>query len=1224
MLAIRPMLLLLLAVFAATPTAAGAATVPTDFEDRRVASIMAPTALAPLPDGRLLIGTQGGVVRTLQDGALRPAPTLDISSTVCVVVEDGLLGITADPQFSTNHFIYVFATRRRSDGTCVNRVSRFVLDGDVVDPASEVVLLNIYSHPAGGHAGGDLHFGKDGYLYVTTGDARCDYAGGNCDGQNDASRDPHTLLGKVLRVTRDGGIPPENPYVLTGNRCAATGRTTVGTPCLETFASGLRNPYRFAFDPNAPKTRFFINDVGQRNWEEVNEGTAGADYGWNVREGHCQRGSFTNCPPPPAGMTDPIFDYSHESACSAITGGAFVPDRVWPSPYGGAYLYSDYVCGTIFRLARGADGRYSAHPFVTGLGASSATAMTFAGGGASHGLYYASYANGGEIRRLEYTGVLNRPPVASVSAIPDSGPAPLEVTLDGSASADPDPGDVLTYHWDFGDGSPPLETSTSSVKHTYGLSSPLPPPRIYTVTLRVSDGKGAVSDPATVRVNVGNTPPVPTIETPRSDLRFRVGQPLVLEGSATDAEDGALPDTSLTWQVIRVHDDHTHPFLSARPGKNDANDVEFTAPGPEDLGSAVTSHLELRLTATDSAGGSTTVTQAVMPRLVDLTIASSPSGLELSVEGLKVTAPQTYTSWEGYGVAVAASDQTTVGGDAYAFTSWSDNGAAAHTITTPATASTVTATFQPLISAYREKILSTPGLIGYWRLGDALGPAAVEELGAGTGTYTGGVTLGAPGALVGDPNAAAGFNGVNAEATLDAPGLGMTTNGTVEGWFYWESGKALMRDNANNGGWALAFDQSGKIAYTLAGGTRITTVDTASIQSGWHHFVLTKAGPTGSLYIDGIRVHTEGGHGNSAAIRPWRVMRNGAKAKYTRGRADEIAFYNTSLSAQTIAEHYAAATAPPRDLAPAAPTGLTATAGSGTVALDWADNADTDLAGYNVYRSTTAGGPYTKINSVLLSQSTYTDSSAVNGTTYHYVVRAVDAAGQQSANSNQASATPTAPTTNPGKYSAVVSATPGLVAYWRLGDGSGLVAADQLGLRPGTYAGGVLLGAPGALVGDPDTAAAFDGVNDEVTMMATSGLTPSIQATLEGWFFWEVGKALLRDSTHNGGWALTVNSNGSVGYIVAGVTRTSGVPVASVQNDWHHYALTKSGLTSTLYIDGAPVHTFVGHNNTKPLLPWRVMHNGLNANFSRGRADEVAIYNVALPPETIAQHYAAR
>ena len=92
---------------------------------------------------------------------------------------------------------------------------------------------------------------------------------------------------------------------------------------------------------------------------------------------------------------------------------------------------------------------------------------------------------------------------------------------------------------------------------------------------------------------------------------------------------------------------------------------------------------------------------------------------------------------------------------------------------------------------------------------------------------------------------------------------------------------------------------------------------------------------------------------------------------------------------------------------PAAPTGLTATAGDAQASLDWANNSESDLAGYDVYRSTTSGGPYTKVNSAVVTTSAYTDTGLTNGTTYYYVVRAVDTANNESANSNQASATPT-------------------------------------------------------------------------------------------------------------------------------------------------------------------------------------------------------------------------
>lgn len=144
-------------------------------------------------------------------------------------------------------------------------MSRFVLpDSNVVDPAT-VLIDNIHS-PAGDHNAGDLRFGKDGNLHVGVGvgvgDGGCDYAGNSgCAGANDAARDRHVLLGKILRITPSG----DNPFAGAGTaRCNASGSTAAGNSCQDTFAWGLRNPFRIAFDPNAAGTRLHINDVGQK------------------------------------------------------------------------------------------------------------------------------------------------------------------------------------------------------------------------------------------------------------------------------------------------------------------------------------------------------------------------------------------------------------------------------------------------------------------------------------------------------------------------------------------------------------------------------------------------------------------------------------------------------------------------------------------------------------------------------------------------------------------------------------------------------------------------------------------------------------------------------------------------------------------------------------------------------------------------------------------------
>ncbi|MEO5679957.1 MAG: PQQ-dependent sugar dehydrogenase [Acidimicrobiales bacterium] len=397
------------------PARPALAAVPADFADELVTSVGAPTALAFTPDGRMLIATQAGSLRVFQNGALVATPAITLTG-ICTNSERGLLGVAIDPAFSTNGFVFLYYSANRA-GDCgtgtVNRVSRFVMTGNAL--SGETVLIDNIPSPAGNHNGGDLNFGKDGLLYVSVGDGGCDYPGGTpsgCAGSNDAARDRNVLVGKILRVDRNGGIPTGNPFTGAGTARCNTGTTTPGLICQETFAWGLRNPFRFAFDPNTAATRFHINDVGQGLWEEIDLGTAGADYGWNVREGHCANGSTTSCGPPPAGMTNPIFDYIHADGCNSITGGAFVPNGVWPAEYDGTYLFADFVCGQIFRLDPNVTGGYTRVALATGLGGGSAVHLRFGPWNATQALYYTSYAGGGQIHRITHTPPPGPPAVA--------------------------------------------------------------------------------------------------------------------------------------------------------------------------------------------------------------------------------------------------------------------------------------------------------------------------------------------------------------------------------------------------------------------------------------------------------------------------------------------------------------------------------------------------------------------------------------------------------------------------------------------------------------------------------------------------------------------------------------------------------------------------------------------------------------------------------------------
>src|SRR5258708_6396573 len=295
-----------------------AATLPTGFTETMIANgLSSPTAMDFAPDGRLFVCLQGGQLRVIKNGSLLATPFVTL--TVDSAGERGLLGVTFDPNFSANNFVYVYYTVPGS--TAHNRVSRFTASGDVATPGSEFVLLNLNDlSSAGNHNGGAIHFGPDGKLYIAVGE--------NANGSN--SQTLSNLLGKMLRINSDGTIPTDNPFFNTSGARR------------EIWALGLRNPFTFAFQPGT--TRMFINDVGQSTWEEINDGIAGSNYGWPITEGPTSDPRFRA----------PLFAYGHGSTSTtgcAITGGTFYNPATmqFPASYAGKYFFAD-LCGGWIRL----------------------------------------------------------------------------------------------------------------------------------------------------------------------------------------------------------------------------------------------------------------------------------------------------------------------------------------------------------------------------------------------------------------------------------------------------------------------------------------------------------------------------------------------------------------------------------------------------------------------------------------------------------------------------------------------------------------------------------------------------------------------------------------------------------------------------------------------------------------------------------------------------------
>lgn len=301
----RPLTAIVLVCLAAY---ASAATLPEGFIETPVASgLSRATAMAFAPDGRLFVCQQGGALRVIKNGALLDVPFVEIP--VESSGERGLLGVAFDPDFASNQWVYVYYTATAP--TIHNRISRFTANGDVAQAGSEVVILDLDDLGSSFHNGGAIHFGADGKLYAGVGE--------NTAGSN--SQSLANLLGKLLRINKDGTIPTDNPFY-----GQAQGRNRA------IWALGLRNPFTFAFQPGTG--RMFINDVGQTSWEEINDGIAGANYGWPSAEGNEECSTY-QCP---------LYAYNHSGGACAITGGTFYnpPAAQFPQSYIGKYFFADH------------------------------------------------------------------------------------------------------------------------------------------------------------------------------------------------------------------------------------------------------------------------------------------------------------------------------------------------------------------------------------------------------------------------------------------------------------------------------------------------------------------------------------------------------------------------------------------------------------------------------------------------------------------------------------------------------------------------------------------------------------------------------------------------------------------------------------------------------------------------------------------------------------------
>ncbi|HEY2958418.1 MAG TPA: PQQ-dependent sugar dehydrogenase [Actinomycetota bacterium] len=317
----------------------------------RFATAEAPTAIAASPDasGRLFVTELAGRVRLIEHRRVVARPYLDIRRRVLSGGERGLLSLAFHPRFARNGWFFVAYTGRDGDV----RVSRFRAgpSAAVASAASEAVVMEVPHHRFANHNGGQLAFGPDGYLYVSTGD------GGGAGDPDGNAQNRTSLLGKVLRIDVDRtspgrryAIPPGNPYA------------NHPTARHEIWHYGLRNPWRVSFDRFGSQ---WIADVGQDDREEVDvvgRGVGDRNLGWDCREGRLDtsaRYGGAYCAARAGWFSPPLLDYQLlEPRCSVI-GGYRYRGRAYRSLLLDSYVYADYCSGEIWALAHLPDGRWT-------------------------------------------------------------------------------------------------------------------------------------------------------------------------------------------------------------------------------------------------------------------------------------------------------------------------------------------------------------------------------------------------------------------------------------------------------------------------------------------------------------------------------------------------------------------------------------------------------------------------------------------------------------------------------------------------------------------------------------------------------------------------------------------------------------------------------------------------------------------------------------------------
>ena len=628
-----------------------------------------PTSFGYAPDGRIFVARKTGVLNVWDHGVQHTY--VDLRSEVNSYQSRGLIGLALDPNFASNGRVYLLFTQELDPGNPDSpepaggqliSLTNVAGQPDVASLPSRVTLMTGFNSFATLHSVAGLRFGIDGSLFVGLGDGNGNGVG---TGQSITAQDLDQLNGKILRInpTTGNGVP-SNPFYNAASPGSVRSRV---------FAWGFRNPFRFTVDPTTGT--LYVGDVGWNTWEmfqvfplTTSNPTVARNAGWPCYEGgdgtSLVQADYASSPitgptchaiyTPLQGGTGPgalapLYGYLHSDPGgddgSAIVGGPrYMGTSYYPAAYVGKVFIGDY-----------ARSRVQTVNLSTGVATDFGTAGTWGNPvdmqiAPDGNVAYLAFGPG-ELDEIVANGS-NTPPVAHASAEDTTTTgSSLTVNFSSAGSFDPD-GDQIHYSWDFGDGSAPSTAANPS--HTYSVGA-------YDAVLTVTDSHGASTKAPAIQIVVQVRPPVVHFTAPSSALRFKVGDTIPIGITATDPQDGTLTGDSVSTSVSYWTGGHEFPVtdFTGVTGSFVAADDGF-----------VNAFYRITTTATDSAGLETTVVATVLPRTVQVTIASSPSGIPIEVDGVARTTPYTFSTIVGSAREAAAPKTFTSGATTDTFLSW--------------------------------------------------------------------------------------------------------------------------------------------------------------------------------------------------------------------------------------------------------------------------------------------------------------------------------------------------------------------------------------------------------------------------------------------------------------------------------------------------------------------------------------------------------------------------